>query len=701
MNRQFVHEDSRVTRPEHGCEGRDAAPLHALRRLRACHPFALTRHALLCLFWSSFALLASLRVDPAPAAAEAPARAVYVVGAASEDELTAATVNLASARPDAVVLIDSAKAARVNEQFLAAFKPTEVVPVGRFADDLEQRLGVKPAAAVAWHTLFPRADRVVVCPARPRRLFLHAAALAGVMRVPLFVLNGGDGDPAELQRRLADWKTDEVVAVGKAANLFPAISSVRVVTLADEAAVSAACVKQLARAGPIENLVLANAADIADGLGPSSALAPWIAAQKRAALLLTNEKGDDASDLLRAAVRAKDLEEADAVVIVGGLKAVPMEKRMNPAPGKDTDIEMEPGTPKGEEPFPFSTGRLFNEDPALVAIMLARRRLLAAQEGKPRKALVVGNAGGGLPLLETFSRNTTSELRNNGYETTALFGEGVDKDRMRKLLPEQDLFVWEGHYRTLIDDFGFLNWTEPLQPSLCFLQSCLALKEDEADPLWRRGAVAVVGSSTRIYSATGGSFTLAYFDAMLYDDLSLGGSLRQAKNFLLAYSRLKDKRLGDNAKLAGANLRSAWAFSLWGDPTLKPPHPPRPTKQLTPVTHAVKDNALTVSLPETPYDKVMVGKFEARMLPNARLAGLLTVSPVDEDGRVMVPFVFAEVRLPQAPPGHTPRLTGRIPERNWVFCWDARRRAGYLLVTPRGRDQRELRFRIEWDKVER
>jgi hypothetical protein len=268
-------------------------------------------------------------------------------------------------------------------------------------------------------------------------------------------------------------------------------------------------------------------------------------------------------------------------------------------------------------------------------------------------------------------------------------------------LPEQDVFLWEGHYRTLIDDFAFLTWTEPLPPSLYFLQSCLALKEEETDTLWRRGAVAIVGSSTRIYSATGGSFTLAYFNAMLYDDQSLGGSLRQAKNFLLAYSRLKDKRLGDKAKLSGANLRSAWAFSLWGDPTLKLPRPPRPTKQLTPVSSAVRDNTLVISLPEATYDKVTVGKYEARMLPNARLAGLLTMSPTDEDGRVMVPFVFTEVRLPQAPLGQAPRLHGHVPERNWVFCWDARRRTGYLLVTPRPKDQSELRFRIEWEKVER
>ena len=637
------------------------------------------------------------RSSALPAAAAEPARVVHIVGGLADDDLTACLVNLAGARPEAVHLLDSPNAGKVNEAFIAAFKPTEVVPVGAFPDgtaELDKRLGVKTAPALRGQALYPRAEQVVICPAQPRRLFLQAAVLAGALRMPLYVLHGGDREAADLQKHLDDWKTTAIIAVGKAANLFPALSSIPVVALADEAAVSAACVKQLLKGGTIQNLVVANPSDAA------SALAPWIAVQKRAALLLTNDKGDDASDLLRTAVRAQCLAEADCVLLVGGLKAIPMEKRINPAPGKDMEIEMEPGTPKGEDPFPFATGRLFHDDPAVVALMLARRRLLAAQVDRPRMALVVGNPGGGLPLLETFSRNTANELRNNGYQTTALFGDEAEKDKLRKLLPEQDIFLWEGHYRTLIDDYEFLKWTEPLPPALYFMQSCLALKEDEADLLWKRGAVAVVGSSTRIYSATGGSFTLAYFNAMLYDDQTLGGSLRQAKNFLLAYSRLKDKRLGANAKLSGANLRSAWAFSLWGDPTLKLPHPKQPMKQLTAVHHTVRDNTLLVSLPETSYDKVTVGKYEARMLPNARLAGLLTASPTEEDMRVLVPFVFVEVSLPQAPPGQKPKLTGRVPERNWVFCWDARRRTGYLLVTPRAKDQTELRFKVEWEKAE-
>src|SRR5262249_24295779 len=157
----------------------------------------------------------------------------------------------------------------------------------------------------------------------------------------------------------------------------------------------------------------------------------------------------------------------------------------------------EPGTRKGEDPFPYATGRLYHDEPAFVLLQIARARLLATRAGKPRKALVVSNPGGGLPLLETFSHHTENELRNNGYQTAALYGDNVDKKDVQKLRPEQDLFIWEGHYKTLTDEFGFLTWTEPVPPALYFMQSCLALKQDEADVLWQRGAVAIVGSSTR------------------------------------------------------------------------------------------------------------------------------------------------------------------------------------------------------------
>ena len=74
--------------------------------------------------------------------------------------------------------------------------------------------------------------------------------------------------------------------------------------------------------------------------------------------------------------------------------------------------------------------------------------------------------------------------------------------------------------------------------------------------------------------------------------------------------------------------------------------------------------------------------------------------PKDGDTRPLVPLVFAEVYLPKAPRGRMPRLRSRLPAKNWVFNWDARRPCGYLLVIPRSRDKDKLRFSVRWEAPE-
>jgi hypothetical protein len=426
-----------------------------------------------------------------------------------------------------------------------------------------------------------------------------------------------------------------------------------------------------------------------------SALAPWVAMQHQAALLLTNDKGDDAGQIIRGALQTRDLGRAETLTLVGDLNAIPMERRANPAAGKDLYIEMEPMTPTGTEPFTLATGRLFADDPALVLLLLARQKLLNAN-GPRLKALVVSNPSGGLPLLETFSRNTAKELSNAGYQTTALFNKDVDPEHIRKLLPGQDLFLWEGHFATLTKEYKMQEWKEPMKPSLVFLQSCLALADGKAQPFLQRGAVSVLGTSTRTYSATGGACALAFFDALLYDRETVGGSLRQAKNFLLAYSLLKEKRLAKSAKLTGANLRSSWAFSLWGDPTLRFPWPEFPEDSLPPVRKSVQGHTIVITLPEARYRKAISNQYQAEMSPNGRLAGLITPDEDEENVKHLIPFIFAEVRLPRAPGGKTPHLRSRLPESRWVFNWDPRRNCGYLLFMPRTKDHDELRFYVDW-----
>ena len=152
-------------------------------------------------------------------------------------------------------------------------------------------------------------------------------------------------------------------------------------------------------------------------------MGPWLAVQKNAPLLLTNPEGGNVESLVNAVIRNPVLKEVDSLILLGNPKDIPMVHRPNPLEGKDRFIEMEPMTPVGNEPYSFAVGRLFHKDPNVVLLMLARPRLWQRDSTDPQtlKALVVSNPGGGLPLLETFSRTTASELANVGYDTTGIF----------------------------------------------------------------------------------------------------------------------------------------------------------------------------------------------------------------------------------------------------------------------------------------
>jgi hypothetical protein len=635
-----------------------------------------------------------------------PERVVYLAGELPEEDFIALTVNHHASGQPGLVLLDGPKCGRGLRRFLSAYQPDAVVAVGAFHEEsceLQGRLGV-PVAEMSdrpgpelWRRWFPKPEQVVVCPAQPRTLLLQAACLAGALRAPLWLIRKPPEDLAALASMLSGWGVRRVLTVGESVPVSGAFPGVHVIALPDEDAVVALYLRQLLRQGNIDALVVANPADSLTELKGMSVLAPLVALQHRAPLLLTNEEGNNTAALVREVSRNPRVGSADSLLLVADLQAIPMERRPNPVPGKDAFIEMEPLTPSGAEPFSFATGRLFHDDPGVVLLQLARKHLLLpppSGDSRPARALVVSNPGGGLPLLELFSRTTARELRNSGYQTRALFGSQVTQQEVRRQLPDQDIFLWEGHHSTLVKDYGFPEWTEPLPPSLIFLQSCLALTDGKTHPLLERGAVAVVGSSTRIYSATGGAYSLAYFNALLYDRQSLGGALRQGKNFLLAYALLKEKRLGKHARLPGANLRSAWAFTLWGDPTLQLPLPPPPPEGMRAVRTAVRGNCIVVSLPPASYDPLAVGKYRAQLWPNTCLAGLLTRG--EEGARPLVPFVFAEVHLPRGPLHQMPHLKSRVPANRYVFCWDARRRCGWLLVALRPEDDPELKFQVQW-----
>jgi hypothetical protein len=667
---------------------------------------------------TGFALLGGADRPTPTLAANKKERIVYLAGGFSDEALIVLSAAVAT-QPGALLLIDSKPLTPYLRHFLAAYLPDRIIPVGAFPEgkaDIERRLGVQVETPIAcpatgpplalWRIVFPRAACVVVCPAQPRSLLLRAGCLAGARGAPLWISSGNrpSSEGAVLTRWLKTWGTREVVFVADD-RLSGSMPDLRVTCLKTEEDVENAYERHLAATGRIENAVVANPADRSKDLGGMSVLAPWLAVSKRAALLLTNGKGTDIHKVVTRAAQRRSLSHLDTLILAASLKAVPMLQRPNPIAGdKDPVIDLEPLTPEAQPAtageavdrmFTYAIGRLFHEDRAVIPLLLARQ-VLMAEEASPRRALVVSNPGESLPLLETFSRNTAQELRNAGYKVTGLYGRAVNPRVLRKEMVGKDLFLWEGHHNTLIKDWGFASWDEPLPPTFVFLQSCLALQDYKVQPLLRRGAVGVVGTSTRTYSGSGGALSLAFFDALVYEGQTLGGSLRQAKNFLLAYALLKEKRLGAQAARTGANLRAAWAFTLWGDPTFRLPRPPAPSSALVNVRHEVVGNRVFVDLPSGWHDKVRTAKYQVRMLPNARLAGLVRKGNEEVAGRPLVPLIFAEVHLPRACPGQMPRLRTRLPANNWIFVWDQRRRTGYLLAAPRQCDRTGLRFQVEW-----
>ena len=149
---------------------------------------------------------------------------VFIVGDVPEDELIALSVAIAAARPDGAVLFDSPACSSANRSFLEACHARCVTPLGHFeagVADLERRLGTKARAKPCWENrqpvglwkaLFPRAECVVVCPARSRPLLLQAAVLAGSIRA----LSGSiAASPMTLPRCNASWR------IGKRGRFMP------------------------------------------------------------------------------------------------------------------------------------------------------------------------------------------------------------------------------------------------------------------------------------------------------------------------------------------------------------------------------------------------------------------------------------------------------------------------------------------------
>lgn len=505
-------------------------------------------------------------------------------------DLMALTVAAAAFAPDTTFLLDTPKARTSVRIYLDVVRPATVHLVGRFPPlvDPVRRWGSGPPVidpakvhrdpvAFAWSLVPDRVGKAVVCAADPGDELFRAAALAGAIRAPLFVLRES-GDPVQGLKPLLESKgVRQVLAVGAAAGAVAKLG-VEVVRLPDASAVEAAHRRELAKSGPPRQWVLSSAGDI-DGCG---VFGPWVSVVRKAPLLLTNEDGTDAEKVVANALAGPDAATVDSMIVVSDPDMIPQAKRRNPTAGRDGDfVDVEPWIPtKKGSLVSLASGRLFTPDRAGVPLVLARGKVMAAEKGPP-KVFISSNPGDGLKLLETFSRNTARELQNAGCQVTGMFGRfTLNESQARKVMTEYDYFIWEGHNGTVNGRFGAHRFHDPMRPSIAFIQSCAELNAQVAGPLLDRGAVAVVGTPNRMFSGSGGAYVLAFSDALAYEGMNASQAMRHAMNYMLLYAELKEQRLGGDARLGGANRRAAWTFCLWGDPNSRLPMPTPPADAL-------------------------------------------------------------------------------------------------------------------------
>ncbi|HEY8506229.1 MAG TPA: C25 family cysteine peptidase, partial [Gemmataceae bacterium] len=577
---------------------------------------------------AALAAALAIPVDLPPAAApgaHAPRRLVFLAGDLSEADWLAFAAAVVAGGGEPLLLWDAPGHAGQLERFLRAYAPDRIIPVGD-CPNLPRYRAAAPIAPelrrpggrpdLLWRELGTATDRVVVCPAAPRPRLLRAAYLAGLLRAPLCVGREGPAAAAGLRACLGAARPREVIAVGGSATLCKSVPGVRVSELSDETALDRAIEQALRGHGPVRTLVVANPFDDRDGMSNHARFAPWLALRRGAAVVWTNPAGTDVEEAVAAARARPYCRGAEHVLLLGDRCALPPRRRADPLSGTSAHIDTEPLTPAEGGLYRYAVGRIFHPCPETLLLREARQRLFEQRREAPR-ALVASNPGGGLELLELCSRRSARELGNAGLRVRGLFGRDVRPGELRLAMTRADLFLWEGHSETLVEKWKFPEWDEPLPPSLVVLQSCTGLEEATALPVLDRGAVAVVGSTARTYSASGGAFALAFLDAMLYDGRTVGGALRQANNFLLMYADLKEERLGGRARMGGANLRAAWTFALWGDPTLRPPRPPEPRGALPPVRWRVEPGSgaghtIRAAIPGQTYPVESVGEYRAQ-----------------------------------------------------------------------------------------
>ncbi len=476
--------------------------------------------------------------------------------------------------------------------------------------DLAQRLWSNPQVVVA----FADGDEA----ARVR-----AAGLAAAVSGALLPVAAGEKVSTE---SLGAWKPTTLLLAGVAA--ADGLGIAHVAPIDTPEAIFAEF--QRLHGGPPSTLILTNPADRTGMFSPSglSEVSPVYAALHRAPVFPVPSAESEAIEAFARKLMQVSAFQPAHILLIGDELALRSHRIPDPvlesggpeARGGGTIVRVELFSEiQLDRPQIFPVGRVIAENAGFASISLLRR-LHVANKAADRPVIFLTNADQVFALGETISRSTVNDLTNLGIRVRAYFRDEITPEVSQRALGQTDVLVWEGHPRDLtLEERGGV--AIDAAPQIAILQGCYTLDRNDPYILIEKGTQAIVATSAAIYSASGSAFARALFDAIAYGGADLGTAVRDARNYLLAVTRMKRER---GHKDWRKTLRAAMAFALWGDPCLRAPiKPGKPDAK--PASWTLDDAGLGLDIPRRQLREVRVGQYRAQQAPRAMLGGLLEI----------------------------------------------------------------------------
>lgn len=642
------------------------------------------------------------------------ARPDAVIVADPEPKLLATLVPALHALGNRPLLVYAKEAEAQIAEFLATrrarevwlFDPRGITPEAWRAE-FRQPLKPTESPTALLPRLFPDVESaVIVDDARPETLF-DACQLACLRRLPLVVRGGTDDERAATLAAVRRLAPQELIGLGAGRDFaeFAEQAGARATTWDGERLATEL------RAGlgdrPAEHLVafaLPVERPVVEDEPPIVPLPPLLAVpyvlQHRAAVAWVDPRRD-AEEQIRDRLEGP-WASVKYVTLWGSDDELPDGEVLDPVNEaglatklKSPTIYVQPlNRVPTRQPCQFRVGRFTADTAATVSLVIARA-LHPLRSAGPPQAVILANADLSLPLLETIVRATAQTFERRGWRTNAFYGRDVASYRAENKPWGGDLFLFEGHTADLRGKVQFDPERDRLQPGLYVFQGCRSLRQREVQDWLRNGATGVVGTMTLTYSASGGAFAKTYVDSLLFDGHDAGTSLMIARNFMLAMADLKEKRgLKQSPKL----LRAGTTFTLWGDPTWRPPETTVRVPDDERVRAVRTGDAIELRIPEELPASVTVEHYSAQSPLGSKYAGMYEWEDEDKTRRQLPPLYFGVVSLPDYGPS-MPRIRTTLADNRWTTLWDSRNRWLYLLVQSGtkfdGDLGKKLTFRLE------